>query len=81
MITHDSMPGLIGKVVRIKGENRWGVVRLGYWGPSPHAGEFEIEFIDQNTGEVLPHEYHPWASVEHGRGSRPVDYKIGKVYH
>ena len=81
MISHDDMPGLIGEVVRVRGEQRWGVVRLGYWGPSPYAGQFEIEFLDQDTGAVLPHEFLNWNQVEHGRNSRPADYKIGRMYH
>lgn len=81
MITRDQMPELIGQVVRVKGEQRWGVVRLGYWGPSPHAGQFEVEFLDQSTGEALPYEFFAWDRVERGRDSRAADYKIGKVYH
>ena len=81
MIPRNDMPELIGEVVRVKGEQRWGVVRLGYWGPSPHAGQFEVEFVDQATGERLSFEFFAWDQVEPGRRSRPADYKIGKVYH
>jgi len=52
-ITLLDVPPLVGAVVRIIGQDRWGRVRLAYYANNPDAGLFEIEFAD-GTFEKLP---------------------------
>ncbi|MET8983272.1 hypothetical protein ABZX85_47680 [Streptomyces sp. NPDC004539] len=52
-ISSMDVPPLVGEVVRIVGQDRWGRVRTAYYADSPDAGLFEIEFAD-GTLEKLP---------------------------
>ncbi|MFF4506673.1 hypothetical protein [Streptomyces sp. NPDC001401] len=52
-ITSLDIPLLLGEVVRIVGQDRWGRVRMAYFGDHPDAGTFEITFTD-GTPEKLP---------------------------
>lgn len=80
-ITRDDMPPLIGEVVRVKGEDRWGRVKIGFYGPAEHAGKFGVDFADQDnvfntTQELMPFDAVVSAFSDYPRNIWPSGYVV-----